>query len=154
MKLTLVDPHDPILREALPVYDGDPRELEPLARAMHDTMLRGHVRLVGVGLAANQVGRRERLFIVNDVSKYWIHALVCVNPRIISFSDERETTVEGCLTSAIERPVSRPRAIVAEYTRLDGERIQREFVGNRARIFQHELDHLDGICIQDLAAAA
>lgn len=98
----------------------------------------------GIGLAANQIGLDLRLF---------VHGLprivdpVIVNPRIVATSDAAWTHEEGCLSLKLEgtdRRVLRPQRISVVAQRLDGSGIEIEADEFLARVFQHEIDHLDG----------
>lgn len=97
----------------------------------------------GYGLSAPQVGVSSRFFItVIDGAK------VCVNPRVVSQSQEGVSMSEGCLTFPNQFiSVYRPRSILFEWTDLKGNTHVRAFFDVEARIMLHELDHLNGICI-------
>ena len=95
----------------------------------------------GIGLAANQIGLPYRVFAIkaNPV-------LVCFNPRIVDYSKETIVLEEGCLTfPGLYLKIKRPRDIKCRFTYPNGETITKTFTGATARIFQHELDHLNGI---------
>ena len=77
------------------------------------------------------------------------HLVACINPEIISGS-ERVREQEGCLSFPdLWMYVERYKDISVEYYNVAGERVQQEFIGLMARVYQHELDHLNSICFDD-----
>ena len=73
-----------------------------------------------------------------------------INPHLLAHADETVTGWEGCLSiPGIRGKVPRYRAIKVEYTGRDGKLHKQELTDFVARIFQHELDHLDGIVFID-----
>jgi peptide deformylase len=162
-RLRLLVCGEPLLRRrAEPVAAVTP-EVRGLAERMIATMLENEV--VGVGLAAPQVGRSIRLIVVatQDPEKPLAATaspgelllgprmpLVLVNPEIVWFSAETEARSEGCLSvPEVSGPVERPARVVLKATTLDGEGLQVECGGLLARCLQHEVDHLDGILFID-----
>lgn len=110
----------------------------------------------GVGIAAPQVSESYRLFIVasRPTIRYpqapKMNPTAMINPTIISYSDERVKDWEGCLSiPGLRGLVPRYRAIEVEYTTIAGDRVRKIFTDFIARIFQHELDHLNGIVFLD-----
>ena len=110
----------------------------------------------GVGIAAPQVAESIRLFIVaSRPSPRYPHApkmepTAMINPEIIDRSSEVISGWEGCLSVPDLRGfISRHQSIEVKYLTKHGELIQQELTGFIARIFQHELDHLDGILFPD-----
>jgi len=90
-----------------------------------------------------------RMFVMGRKGKN--HSFACFNPRVLGISEIIEISEESCLSiPGIKVDVERPNAIVAEYTNIDGTIVNKPFTGIYARIYQHELDHLDGILITDL----
>lgn len=154
--------HPTLRRRAEPVAAVTP-EIRELAERMVVTMLENEV--VGVGLAAPQVGRSLRLIVLatHDPAKPLSPTasagelllgprmpLALVNPEVIWFSGETETRDEGCLSvPEVSGPVERPARVVLRASTLDGEVIQVECGGLLARCIQHEIDHLDGILFID-----
>jgi peptide deformylase len=100
----------------------------------------------GVGLAANQVGRLRRVLVAGiEKDEY-----VLINPVIEARSDETEVLPEGCLSiPGILVDVERPVAVTVSGQDEAGEEIRFEAEGLLARVFQHEIDHLDGVLILD-----
>jgi peptide deformylase len=132
---------DPVLRDVCPDAT-DPKDLEDLIRDMIDSL----PRPVGAGLSANQIGVMKRVFIYEDEDEI----KVCINPRIISVSEDMEEAVEGCLSlPGIGVPVNRHLSLELEYSDLSGETLRLEVEGWLARVFQHEIDHLEGKLILD-----
>jgi len=127
---------DPVLkRPAAPVTDID-GALAMLVDAMYETMYDAP----GVGLAAPQVGRTERITVV-DVED---QPLVLVNPQVLSASG-RARGEEGCLSIPdIYGDVERPKSVTVRAQDLDGKTFEIEATDLLARCLQHEIDHLDG----------
>jgi len=102
-----------------------------------------------VGLAAPQIGISKRIILV-DVSargKGEVGDLrVYINPEIISMSEEKSEWYEGCFsTDRVCGIVSRPTKIKIKAFTKEGQPVEEEHEGYTARIFQHEIDHLNGI---------
>ena len=109
---------------------------------MHQLMLEKN----GVGLAAPQVGINRRFFLMRVEGKDY----VCINPRIIKAHPKSITVKEGCLSfPGLEVPVERPATIKVEYQEQSGMKRSRTLKGTLARVFQHELDHLNGTTLPD-----
>jgi peptide deformylase len=146
----------PILREeTVPVERRTP-ELDQLIADMIETM-RG---ADGIGLAAPQVGRRERLFVVDlsavierdelDPDTLPEQPMVFINPEITWESEEDEGFEEGCLSIPdLRETVYRPEAIGLRYQDADLVEHELELDGMMARVVQHEYDHLEGILFVD-----
>lgn len=151
MTATYVSPKDPILREIIPEYTGEPRALRSLAVQMYELMCKPVGRLIGVGLAAPQVGERVRMFVMNTKrpkQRKWGSTWVCINPVVLERRGAPLAGVEFCLS----RPdggyrIERHEEIRVEYTDLEGRRRRETLLGMQARAFAHELDHLNGITI-------
>jgi len=133
---------DPVLKtRAVPVEDFD----ESLARLAED-MLATMREQEGVGLAANQVGRLKRVLVAAlEDDEY-----VLVNPGIEETSETSESGAEGCLSiPGIQVEVERPTGITISGRDASGAPVRIRAEGLLARIFQHEVDHLDGVLILD-----
>src|SRR3974390_2496747 len=99
----------------------------------------------GVGLAANQVGVQRRVF-VYDVGE---GARVVVNPRIVE-SDGEWGYEEGCLSvPGLSWEIVRPNEVHLVGVDLEGNEVSVEASEFEGRVFQHEMDHLDGILLVD-----
>ncbi len=126
--------------EAIPELTDDIRRL---VRWMKESMYYHQ----GVGLAANQVGAPQRLFVADDGDGF----RAFINPVIVE-TDGRAEAEEGCLSlPGIYVDISRASQVTVEYLDENWERQRLEAEGLPARIIQHELDHLDGILISDRA---
>ncbi len=133
---------DPVLKSrATPVKDFD-ESLERLAEDMKRIMRENE----GVGLAANQIGRLKRIF----VAAYEDEEYAIVNPVIEERSEASEKDIEGCLSiPEIRVEVERSCAVTVSGKDPSGTPVRVEAEGVLARIFQHEIDHLDGVLILD-----
>jgi len=99
----------------------------------------------GVGLAAPQVGVLRRVAVI----EYEDQCYEIVNPKI-TLANGEEIAEEGCLSVVgIRGTVKRPESIVVEYTDREGTACKLEAQGMLARIFCHEVDHLDGVLFVD-----
>ena len=98
----------------------------------------------GIGLSANQIGIKERAFIMySDVKKKEI--ISCFDPLITDYSEEKIIMDEGCLTwPGLWLKVERSEGIRCVYNDVDGELVQVQMHGLESRIFQHEYDHMEG----------
>lgn len=132
---------DPVLRRpATEVTDVD-GALVRLTDDMFTTMYEAP----GIGLAAPQVGVQKRFFVYDHGEG----AGVILNPRIIE-SDGEWTFEEGCLSVPdLTWEITRPKQIHLVGVDLDGNEVSIEADEIEARLFQHEIDHLDGILLVD-----
>ena len=99
----------------------------------------------GVGLSANQIGIKERAFVmISDMESQ--DTLTCFNPKIVKESKEMVTMEEGCLSyPELFLDIPRPETIVVKYEDEGKELHKIKLTGFIARIFQHEYDHMEGI---------
>ena len=121
-----------------------PSRNEFLTGQMFSLMKKNH----GIGLAAPQIGLRQRLFVmeVNQVKR------VCYNPEVTESSADLTEYPEGCLSfPGDECTIKRPSCVTVRYQDVAGTWIEEQLQGLEARCFQHELDHLDGITMHDRA---
>lgn len=103
----------------------------------------------GIGLAANQVGLSKRIFVMGGFDDF-IKPIGIFNPIILETSETLVDDVEGCLSyPGLWLKVKRPEEIVVEFFSSQNELKKMQLSGLAARCFQHELDHLDGICFVD-----
>lgn len=127
---------DPILREDTAPVGTISDDLRTLARDMFETM---HLAK-GIGLAAPQVGRRERMAVI-EVDD---HKLVIINPEVVH-GEGKAKAEEGCLSIPdIYGDVERPAKVRVRATDLEGKTFEVEAEGLFARCLQHEIDHLHG----------
>jgi peptide deformylase len=142
---------DTILREKMPDFDFSnpimpPEELEQL---LIENMLANK----GLGLSANQVGIRTRVFSMG-YSGNPESAQAFFNPMVVSVVDAIDDLEEGCLSfPGIYVNIKRPKKILARWQNTKGEWQQSEFDGYNCKCFLHELDHLEGIVFQDRVSA-
>jgi peptide deformylase len=140
-------PHDSLIQKSqLWNFEQDQGAYE-LEKNMCDFMIAAS----GIGLAANQVGITKRVFVMgsNNIPGF-PEPFAVFNPKIIETSTEMVLDQEGCLSyPGLFLTVKRPKSIVAEYQNSQGDIIEARFEGYLAKCFQHELDHLDGICFVD-----
>jgi len=140
-------PHgDRFLRQrAQPVVPGD-QALDALISRMRATVDKEQ----GVGIAAPQIGVSRRLVLVQRQDKAEMPFEAYLNPKVVSRSEETVVGWEGCLSvPAGYGRVERARTIRIEYEQLDGTHQSEDVTDWTARIFLHELDHLDGILFID-----
>lgn len=130
---------DPVLNQATtPIEDIDGR-IASLAETMIETMYRAP----GVGLAANQIGVQKSLFVYDKGEG----PVVVVNPVIVE-SEGEWTYEEGCLSvPGLSWEITRPNAIHLVGYDLNGNEISVETDEFEGRIFQHEMDHLNGVLL-------
>jgi peptide deformylase len=99
----------------------------------------------GLGLASPQVGLPYRAFVMRAENIIGVF-----NPKIVDASSEMVYLEEGCLSYPnLWVKIKRPKKIKVRFTNPDGQTETRVFDGMSARVFQHELDHLDGVCFID-----
>lgn len=143
----------PVLRErASEVEDLQSTEVQNFI----DDLIETGIDSNAVGIAAPQVYESKRIFIIlSKPNPRYPNApelgpIAMINPEISAFSDEKIKDWEGCLSIPGTRGlVPRHKSIKVKYTTRDGLEEENEFSDFAARIFQHELDHLDGIVFLD-----
>ena len=137
---------DPVLKSRATPVKGFDESLERLAEDMMRIMRENE----GAGLAANQIGRLKRIFVAAYESEGEVHEFAIVNPVIEERSETSERELEGCLSiPQIPVEVERSHAVTVSGHDPTGASVRVEAEGRLARIFQHEIDHLDGILILD-----
>ena len=137
---TLVNENDPILLGIAPQFDFSNPVIDhnELVTAMFEIMEQER----GVGMAAPQLGISTRLFVMNVGTP-----TVCFNPEIVSSSSENEIHQEGCLSFPnLWLKVARAKSVHVKYTDAENCEQKRYLTDLEAVVFQHELDHLNGIC--------
>jgi peptide deformylase len=155
---TIVTLPEPVLRRKarlITTFDGN---LQTLIDDMIETMRQAP----GVGLAAPQVNVSERLIVVEygeeeedengEIVELPKKLFAVINPEIVKASEETELGVEGCLSiPGLVGEVERFSAIQIKGLNRRGQPIRIKAEGWLARIFQHEIDHLNGVLFPDLA---
>jgi peptide deformylase len=143
--VSLLDIHvfgSPILRQETERVTTITPELRRLIDDMFDTM---HVAQ-GIGLAAPQVGRRERLAIVEIEAQ----RLVLINPEIVAQKGGLAKAEEGCLSlPEVYATVERPAIVTVQAQDIDGHAFEIEATDLLGRCLQHEIDHLHGKLFTD-----
>jgi len=128
---------DPILREETSPVGEITDEIRTLVANMFETMYLAK----GIGLAAPQVGRRERLAVIDVDDK----PFVIINPEIVATSGKPAKAEEGCLSIPdVYGDVERPATVLVRAQDLDGNSFDIEASELLARCLQHEIDHLHG----------
>ena len=112
----------------------------PIADDLKDTLEANRSRCVG--MAANMIGQRKRIIVVQDGP----HVRLMYNPVIVEHTNEYQTE-EGCLSLPGTRPATRWRRIRVSYLDEDFAPRTETFTGYTAQIIQHEVDHCDGVLI-------
>lgn len=133
---------DPILeKKAAPVKNITGKEIE-LIEDMFETMYSAN----GVGLAAPQVGVSKRIIVVDcSLGKNRKEKIALINPEIVFVSPKTVSFSEGCLSVPnVRSVVERMYQIIVRGITPDGAPIEMEVKDLLARVFQHEVDHLDG----------
>jgi peptide deformylase len=130
---------DPILRKrALPVKNID-GQVKEVADRMADSMYKNK----GIGLAAPQIGLLSRIIVV-DLGE---GLKTLINPEMVEGEGE-SIMEEGCLSLPnIEVPIKRKDRVFIRGWDLNGKEVKSEFIGFPGRVYQHEIDHLNGILI-------
>ncbi|MDP3462576.1 MAG: peptide deformylase [Bacteroidales bacterium] len=104
----------------------------------------------GVGIAAPQVGIGYQVILVQRFDKEGEPFETVINPEIRSSSDSLWRRIEGCLSIPVIRDtVERPWSIEVRYRDIHGKKRKETVNGFTARIFQHEIDHLNGVLFID-----
>jgi peptide deformylase len=140
---------DPVLKKQAEDIEKGSLDVKALAADMFETMYAAS----GVGLAAPQIGKSIRLFVVDG--EPMDEALkefkkVFINPEILEESGEEWAFEEGCLSiPGIRADVFRAEKVKIRYFDEDWQEHTEEFDGLAARIIQHEYDHIEGVLFTD-----
>jgi len=141
----------PLLKEQAVSVTRDYLDLDELIADMFETMQDAN----GIGLAAPQINQSIRLFIIGEretdepqEGKY--EGTVFINPEIINETGILNSKIEGCLSiPGIEVSIVRQTDLRIRYFNESFKEIEEEFNGWKARVIQHEYDHLEGILMTD-----
>ena len=138
----------PVLKKVAPDIDQDYPELEELIANMWETMYHAE----GVGLAAPQIGRSIRLFMIDTIQIMEEGKedegikQVFINAHKVEESGDLWAYEEGCLSiPEVRGDVDRPQQLKLRYLDENFEEKVQVFTGINARVIQHEYDHIDGI---------
>ena len=152
MKLPVIAFGDPVLRKMASDIDAEYPELKDLIANMFDTMYGAR----GVGLAAPQVGRSIRLFIIDattyadDDPALSNFKKVFLNAHVVEEKGEKWAFNEGCLSIPdIREDISRQDTVTLSYYDENWQHHEETFTGLAARIIQHEYDHIEGKLFTD-----
>jgi peptide deformylase len=143
---------DPVLRRKAHKITNFEKDMQQLIDDMIETMREAP----GVGLAAPQVGISQRLIVVEygdeDDDETPKKLYVVINPEIVKLSEETVEGVEACLSvPGLAGTVKRHESVVVKGLNRHGRPIRIKASGWLARIFQHEIDHVDGVVFTDRA---
>jgi peptide deformylase len=149
---TIVTTPDPVLRRKAKKVTAVDKDVLALVEDMIETMRAAP----GVGLAAPQVGVSQQIIVVEYGSEEDEEApkklFAMINPEIITVSEEMVEGTEACLSiPRIMGDVERHEKIVVRGMNRQGKMVKIKLSGWMARIFQHEIDHLEGILFTDRA---
>lgn len=153
--LPVVTYNDAVLRNETTAVEHLTDDIVTLINDMIETMYNSD----GVGLAAPQVGKSLRIFVMDgdpvlEDEEEKLGLMVFINPEIISSSDKKVSMDEGCLSiPEIREKVTRPDVITIKYRDINFEEHEHEFSGWLSRIIQHEYDHLEGVLFIDYLSA-
>lgn len=159
MILPVVAYGDPVLRKVAKEIGPDYPNLKELIENMRKTMYNAS----GVGIAAPQIGKSIRLFVIDatsfaedeDFSKEEQEQLkdfnkVFINPKVLDTEGDEWAFSEGCLSIPdIREDVFRPEKVTFEYQDENFEKHTTTLFGIASRVFQHEYDHLEGVLFTD-----
>ena len=136
-----------ILAERMPEFDFNNPSEDPVQ--LEKDMLECMYSNNGVGLSANQVGKRIRMFVMGSNSDK-TSGMAFFNPEVVANTDTIQDLDEGCLSfPGVYVKIKRPTAIKARWQNAKGEVQEGEFTGYACKCFLHELDHLEGITFKD-----
>jgi peptide deformylase len=141
---------DPVLKKVARDIEKGSIDVKKLAEDMFETMYNAS----GVGLAAPQVGMDIRMFVVDaegfDEERFKGFKKVFINPTIIEESGDEWAYEEGCLSiPGIRADVFRPEVLKIHYFDENWNEHTEEFDDMKARVIQHEYDHIEGILFVD-----
>ena len=139
--LPLYDENHPMLKQFIPEYDVT-RLPNPVVSNLISRLKLTMKNYNGLGLSANQCGVFERVFVIGNGDM----SVACINPKVVSQSNNLKNDSEGCLSfPGLFVKVSRPDSIDVSFYDENGKQNFATFEGLTARCFLHELDHMNGI---------
>ena len=140
--LKLVSQYDKILKEPCEEVDFEKIPGADVAFAAM-SLMESVKHYDGLGLSANQVGVKLRMFAIQMLDEGKCYCLI--NPKVIAVSDEMQRINEGCLSfPGLFLSIERPNWVEMEFQAANGEVMQKRFEGIYATCALHELDHLNG----------
>lgn len=154
--LPIVTYDDSVLRKKTKDVKENSESLQQLISDMFETMYNSN----GVGLAAPQIGRLERLFVMDadavteELDEEDEGPMVFINPVVVEKTGVKVKMEEGCLSIPdVRDDVKRPLKVQVQYLDHEFNPQERTFEGWLSRIIQHEIDHLEGILFLDYLSA-
>ena len=140
-------PHASLIQRSIEWDFNQDQDPEKFENEMISFMLENK----GIGLAANQIGITKRVFSMGSYSiPGFPQPFALFNPLILKSSKEMVLDEEGCLSyPGLYLKIKRPSWIIAAYQNSKGDIVEAKFDGYLAKCFQHELDHLNGVCFID-----
>lgn len=137
--MNLVKYNDPILTTPCEGFNFSSPPFDPIEFSQE--LIKFMYDQGGIGLAANQVGVPYRIFAMRGSPENF----VCFNPKIVTPSHEQIVLEEGCLSFPnLIVKIKRPQHVRVRFQTPNGDVLTKQFTGLSARIYQHELGHLDG----------
>tara|TARA_Y100000310_G_scaffold281625_1_gene302223 strand:+ start:150 stop:731 length:582 start_codon:yes stop_codon:yes gene_type:complete len=137
----LLDPKHPMVQTKMTPWtetNGSLEDRKEFTKDMVETMR----HYGGIGMSSNQVGYASRMFVWGDNNNY----IACFNPKITDESETKIPIEEGCLSyPGLFVKIYRPDRISVEFEDEDGVVHTDDLGGIECRVFQHEMDHMDGI---------
>ncbi len=159
--LEIITPENPILRQK--AADISPKQFTPALQQLIDDMIETMREAPGVGLAAPQIGQSIRLAVIETTAEYDDEdneipdsrtLYVIINPHITMATRKKIIGIEGCLSiPGYVGEVARHQSVIVNALDRHGKKQTLRLKGWDARIFQHEIDHLDGVLYTDRLTA-
>ena len=138
--IVLSPKNDPVLTTETERFDLEKPPTDPIALA-HDMVSFIH-KNNGLGLSANQFGLPYKVLAMRSHPENF----VCFNPRIVDQSEEELIMEETSFSfPGLVVKIKRPRTIKVRFNTPNGETLTHKFTGMSARVFQHQMDHLNGV---------
>jgi len=141
---------DPVLKERAIEIEKDTVDILQVSEDMFETMKNAS----GIGLAAPQIGLSIRMFVVDgsgtEDEDMMDFKRIFINPQIVEVSDGDWVYEEGCLSIPhIREDVTRPNTVKIKYLDENLDEHEEVYEGLKARIIQHEYDHIEGVLFID-----
>lgn len=145
--MELVKPNNPILTTTCQQFNFQEPPFDPVEFSRE--LVKHMYEWNGLGLAANQVGVPYRIFAMRGHPENF----VCFNPRIVLPSTQEVELEEGCLTyPGLIVKIKRAQHVKVRFQLPNTEMVTRTFTGMTARIFQHEMEHVEGLIFYNKAS--
>ena len=148
-KLDIIWVPDPVLKEVAQPID----KVDDALQSQMDAMLEAMYEAPGIGLAANQVGLLNRVFVMDVDYKEGVtekNPICMVNPEIVWESENKSVMEEGCLSIPGQfADVERPAEVRVKFLDYNGKEQELLVEGLKSHCVQHELDHLNGVLFVD-----